>query len=71
MFSDYVIIIYKKWNGAFKVSMRCQDGHINVGELGKKCSEGIGTGGGHKKAAGAFINKDWDTFRKRITEFVS
>ncbi len=71
MYSTHVIVIYKKWNDSFKVSMRCQDGHVDVGELGKKCSEGIGTGGGHRKAAGAFINSDWDTFRKRAIDFIS
>ncbi len=69
-YPDHVIIIYKKWNeNAFKVSLRCQDGHVDVGQLAKECSKDIGTGGGHKKAAGALINKDWETFRKRIFDY--
>lgn len=64
-YHDHVVITFKKWNDMFKISLRCQDGHIDVGALSKKCSEGIGSGGGHRKAAGGLVN-DWNKFRERV-----
>jgi len=64
---DKVIIIRKKSGNEWKLSFRNQSGRVNVGQLAKKCVQGIGTGGGHKKAAGAIVT-DWDKFRERLLE---
>jgi single-stranded DNA-specific DHH superfamily exonuclease len=68
-FPDNVVIVSKAVKRNFKVSARCQSGRINVGTLLKKASAGIGSGGGHEKAAGALVN-DWEKFRKRVMEMV-
>lgn len=60
-----VVIIRKQAGEWWKVSARCQSGRVNVAELLDKCSRGIGSGGGHRKAAGAFVN-DWEKFRSRL-----
>jgi single-stranded DNA-specific DHH superfamily exonuclease len=49
----------------WKLSIRCQSGRVNVGEVSKSAVKGIGSGGGHVKAAGAMVN-DWDRFVKRF-----
>jgi single-stranded DNA-specific DHH superfamily exonuclease len=64
---DRVIIIRKKSGNEWKLSFRNQSGRVNVGQLAKKCVQGIGTGGGHKKASGAIVS-DWDKFRERLLE---
>jgi single-stranded DNA-specific DHH superfamily exonuclease len=66
-FPEKTIIIRKRFEGEWKLSFRNQSGRVNVGQLAKKCVQGIGTGGGHKKAAGAIIS-DWDKFRERLLE---
>jgi single-stranded DNA-specific DHH superfamily exonuclease len=66
-FPDKTIIIRKRSEGEWKLSFRNQAGRVNVGQLAKKCVQGIGTGGGHKKAAGAIFS-DWDRFRERLLE---
>ena len=48
----------------YKISLRCQSKTVNVSALAKKCSKGIGSGGGHEQAAGALVS-DFDKFRKR------
>jgi len=64
---DKVIIIKKKSEGGWKVSLRCQTGKTNVGDLAKSASRGIGSGGGHVKSAGAYVS-DFGKFRKRFLE---
>lgn len=66
-FPDKTIIIRKRSEGEWKLSFRNQSGRVNVGQLAKKCVQGIGTGGGHKKAAGAIFS-DWDKFRECLLE---
>jgi single-stranded DNA-specific DHH superfamily exonuclease len=66
-YPDKTVIIRRRSEGEWKLSFRNQAGHVNVGQLAKKCVQGIGTGGGHKKAAGAIVS-DWDKFRERILE---
>ncbi len=68
-YEDYVVITRKNSAQGWKVSLRCQKGWTNVGDLAKSCSKGIGSGGGHPKSAGALV-RDWDEFRKRVLEFV-
>jgi len=62
---EEVIIIKKRSRQGWKVSLRCQSGKVNVGDLAKKASSGLGSGGGHQKSAGALV-KDWEKFRKRV-----
>lgn len=64
---DKVILIGKKGKDMWKLSVRNQSGKVNVGDLVKKCVKGIGSGGGHKKAAGGIV-KDWEKFKRRILE---
>jgi len=66
-FPQKVIVIRKRSGGEWKLSFRNQSGKVNVGHLAKKCVQGIGLGGGHKKAAGAIVS-DWETFRERLLE---
>ncbi len=63
---DDVIIIRKETpRGEWKLSMRDQKGRVNLGQLTKKAVKGIGSGGGHEKAAGALVT-DWEKFKKRL-----
>ncbi len=64
-FPDMVVAIKKADKGRWKVSLRNQAGRFNLGDLAKECSKGIGSGGGHEKAAAVMV-KDWDTFLKRL-----
>lgn len=65
-YPDKAIIIYKlSSNGLWKVSGRLQSGRLDLGSMFKKCVRGIGSGGGHPKAAGARV-RDWNKFRKRL-----
>ncbi|MCX6814248.1 MAG: DHHA1 domain-containing protein [Candidatus Aenigmarchaeota archaeon] len=66
-YPDKVIVIRKKSGNEWKLSFRNQSGAVNVGNLAKRCVQGIGTGGGHKKAAGAIVS-DWEKFRERLLE---
>jgi single-stranded DNA-specific DHH superfamily exonuclease len=68
-YKDEVIVIRKKSRQGWKVSLRCQSGETNVGDLAKKVSQGIGAGGGHQKSAGALV-KDWERFRKGIVKHI-
>jgi len=61
------VIIRRKVENEWKLSFRNQSGQVNVGQLAKKCVQGIGTGGGHKKAAGAIVS-DWEKFRERLLD---
>jgi single-stranded DNA-specific DHH superfamily exonuclease len=60
-----IIIIRKKSGRNWKVSLRCESGERNVGDLAKLSSRGIGSGGGHTKSAGAYV-RDWEEFKRRI-----
>ncbi len=60
-----VIMVRKKLRDGWKVCMRNQSGRINLGRIAKRCVRGIGSGGGHEKAAGA-LTTDWDRFRERF-----
>ncbi|MEM7816156.1 MAG: DHHA1 domain-containing protein [Candidatus Aenigmatarchaeota archaeon] len=66
-YPDKVVVIRRKSENEWKLSFRNQSGEINVGELAKKCVRGIGSGGGHKKAAGAIVS-DWEKFRERLLD---
>ena len=72
-YPDSVIIVRRRLGtveqGQWKLSIRCQSGRVNVGELTKRAVRGIGSGGGHAKAAGAMVN-DWERFVKRFVSFL-
>jgi single-stranded DNA-specific DHH superfamily exonuclease len=60
------IILIRKHSGTeWKFSVRFQEGKINLGEIVKKAVKGIGSGGGHPKAA-AGLTEDWDGFRRNF-----
>ncbi|MFQ5647610.1 MAG: DHHA1 domain-containing protein [Candidatus Aenigmatarchaeota archaeon] len=65
LYPDDIIIIRKGHNGGWKISARSQTGIVNLGEIIKKCVSGIGSGGGHEKAAGAMVN-NWEEFKARL-----
>ena len=66
-FSEDVVLIRKQEGERWKVSMRNQSGRVNLGEVVKEAVKGIGSGGGHEKAAAALVS-DWGLFLKRIRE---
>ena len=68
-YPDNIIIIRKKSGDQWKISLRYQAGSTSVGDLAKYASKDIGSGGGHVKSAGALVS-DWDTFRKRVFEYL-
>jgi single-stranded DNA-specific DHH superfamily exonuclease len=68
-YPNNIIIIRKKSGDKWKISLRYQKGDINMGNFAKKASEGIGSGGGHVKSAGALVN-NWEKFKKRILEML-
>jgi len=69
---DKIVIITKHSGQYVKVSARYQKGGINLNDLMKSASEGIGSGGGHEKAAGALINRnDAEEFETRLIRKVA
>jgi len=68
---DAAIFVYRISHDGLHMSARCQTGRINVAEILKKLSEGIGSGGGHPQAAAASIKKGFkDRFLERIRNFL-
>ncbi len=68
-YPDYIVVIRKRAGDLWKISLRYQEGKLSVGDLAKYASNGLGSGGGHVKSAGALVN-DWKEFRKRVMEHV-
>jgi single-stranded DNA-specific DHH superfamily exonuclease len=64
-YPDKTVVIKKASGDEWKVSLRSQDNRINLSKILKKCVKGIGSGGGHERAAAALV-KDWDKFLKRL-----
>ncbi len=64
-YPEKIIMIVKKGRDNWKISARNQSGKINMGNLVKKCMKGIGSGGGHIKAAGG-MTENFEKFRKRF-----
>jgi single-stranded DNA-specific DHH superfamily exonuclease len=60
---DKILIVTKHGDQHVKISARYQDGKINLSDLMKRSVAGIGSGGGHVKAAGAIVGK------KHLPEF--
>jgi len=69
-YHDKIIIVRRKIGDDWKLSLRCQSGRVNVGELTKRAVSGIGSGGGHARAAGAMVN-DWERFLKRFVKLAN
>ncbi len=69
---DKIILVTKHSKNLVKISARYQAGLINLSELLKLTVAGIGFGGGHKKAAGAIVNKrDMREFERRLVARVT
>lgn len=66
-YPDNIILLVKKSDSGYKISIRSQKPPKNLGSLVKESAEGIGMGGGHERAAGAFVN-DWKKFEHRFLE---
>ncbi len=72
---DFVVMIKKRSGRGragsgrpvveWKLSLRCQSGRVNLGKTVKDCADGVGSGGGHVKAAGAIVS-DYDRFFARL-----
>ncbi|MFH1978618.1 MAG: DHHA1 domain-containing protein [Candidatus Aenigmatarchaeota archaeon] len=62
---DTVVIIARKTEKGYKVSARNQTGRVNTGAVLKESTKGIGGGGGHEQASGAFVT-DWGMFKSRV-----
>ena len=59
------IIVYRATEGGWKLSARNQSGRVNLNNLIRTSIHGIGSGGGHEKAAGGFTT-NWDTFKTNV-----
>ena len=68
-YPDQTIVIRHRGKGGWKLSLRNQSGGVDLNQLVRKASQGIGTGGGHEKAAGGFVT-DWEKFKKRFLELL-
>lgn len=64
-----VLVVAKEVEGGVKVSLRAPEVPIDLSEIVREVVKGIGHGGGHEKAAGAFV-KDFEEFKKRVLELV-
>ncbi|MEM5814221.1 MAG: DHH family phosphoesterase, partial [Candidatus Aenigmatarchaeota archaeon] len=68
LYPKRTLILYrKKPGGMWSVSARSHK--YDVGAAMKKAAEGLGTGGGHPVAAGAYV-KDFKLFKKRLLELL-
>ncbi len=69
---EKMIFVIKPYKDIVKVSARYQKGDISLNDLFKETSKGIGSGGGHEKAAGAVIGrKHWGEFISRVTAILA
>ena len=59
------VILVEQATGGFKLSFRSRSGALDCNQLAKKFG-----GGGHKAAAGAFINASWPEAQKRVLDAV-
>ncbi|UCD02626.1 MAG: DHH family phosphoesterase [Candidatus Aenigmatarchaeota archaeon] len=71
---DKIIFVVKQSKQMMKISARYQEARaegINLNDLLKKAVKGIGTGGGHIRAAGAVVpKKDWPEFERRVMKLI-
>ncbi len=68
--ADWTVAIRTRAGDLWKVSLRNQSGRVNLGDVVKRCAAGIGSGGGHEKAASAMVS-DWDEFLTRLRKSLS
>jgi len=68
-FPDMIIIVRKQTGDMWKLCLRNQSGRVNLGKVAKKAVKGIGSGGGHEKAAGV-LTTDWEKFKKRFISYL-
>ncbi len=72
-YEDKIVVISKHVSDGWKISARSPKNiagkKLNLAEAVKKSVEGIGYGGGHPQAAGAFV-EDWEKFKERLTKLV-
>lgn len=64
-YPDMIIIVRKQTGDMWKLCLRNQSGRVNLGKIAKKAVNGIGSGGGHEKAAGV-LTTDWEKFKKKF-----
>jgi single-stranded DNA-specific DHH superfamily exonuclease len=64
-FPEHTVMIWKARESGNKVSLRNQSGKLNLGDLVKEAVKGIGSGGGHEKAAAGVVT-DWKKFLERF-----
>jgi single-stranded DNA-specific DHH superfamily exonuclease len=68
---DRMIFVIKDSKQMVKVSARYQPGDISLNDILKKAVKGIGSGGGHVKAAGAVVpKKHWHEFEQRLMSLI-
>lgn len=67
---EKIVMIRKRSRDQWKVSLRNQQGRVNLGGIVKEAVQGIGSGGGHEKAAAALVN-DFDKFLARVRKILS
>ncbi len=67
---DSVIVVRQRYRNGWKISLRNQSGKYNLGEIAKRAVRGIGSGGGHEKAAAAMVPR-WLEFRRRFLSELS
>lgn len=69
---DKIIMLLEKIDGKYKIHARYHDGKVHLGELMRKCCEGLDGGGGHKGAAGGIIDvKDIGIFKEKLIKELS
>ena len=68
---DKTIILLNKNGNDIKLNFRRQDGKLNVKKLAEESTRGIGTGGGHSRAAGGMIKREMKhVFIERIKALI-
>lgn len=66
-YPDKTFILYREHDGNYKFSGRSRK--MDIGKIFKEASDGIGSGGGHPQAGGAFT-KNINKFLKRLSELL-
>lgn len=70
LYPDKTVILYRKGEGKIKFTARSPN--FDMGKILREAAKGLGTGGGHPRAAGAKIReRDLDKFLKRIRDLTS
>lgn len=70
---DKTLVVAEKRDDDYKLSGRRQDLKVHVGNMFRECVAGLedANGGGHRPASGArVLKKDYETFKKKVIEWV-